>query len=120
MLKSFFIRANVFGKIKYWEHIHGLHSGYGGAMGYDVFPSVEVANKTVTKLKNVFHSGIIWEVLPETELTRILCFANSTPIVFVIPINACLLVVYATRFSFVIVPNTEEIFTIRPYFLNIM
>lgn len=66
---NYFIRANVFGKIKYWEFIHGLHSGKGkGGQGFSMFPSVKAANQEITKLKKVFHGGIVWDVLPHDEL----------------------------------------------------
>ena len=67
MANDFFIKADVFGKIKYWDFINGLH-GKGRAMGYSMYPSIREANKTIKKLKNLFHDGIEYEVLPHDEL----------------------------------------------------
>ena len=68
MSKRYFIKADVFGKTKYWEHINGLHSGKTKTCGYDVFDSIDSANKTVRKLRSVFHKGIKFFVLPDSEI----------------------------------------------------
>jgi len=67
-MDKYFIRANVFGKIKYWDHINGLHSGRGGKGGYQVFDTEKEAKETVKHLKKCFYSVITWEVLPDSEI----------------------------------------------------
>lgn len=65
---GFFIRANVFGKIRYWCNIDGLHTGRSEAHGFQIYQTEAEAKKEIRKLKNVFHKGIIWQVLPEEEI----------------------------------------------------
>ncbi len=68
MREKFFIRVNVFGKTRYWDHTFGLHSGTSKRRGYQVFDSEKDARKIVNHLKKIFHTGITFEILPDTEI----------------------------------------------------
>ena len=68
MSNGFFIRANVFGKTRYWDFIDGLHTGRKKSHGFQTYPTEKDARKEIKDLKRVFHPGIIWEILPESEI----------------------------------------------------
>jgi hypothetical protein len=65
---KYFIRANVFGKMKYWEQINGLHSGKSKLAGYDIFDTIQLARDKIQDLQKVFHNGIVFEALPDHEI----------------------------------------------------
>ena len=68
MGNEFFIRADVFGKTKYWNFIDGLHSGKGKARGYSMYPSIRSAKCEIKKLRKLFHGGIRFSILHESEI----------------------------------------------------
>lgn len=65
---SYHIKINAFGKIKYFSHIDGLHSGHGKKKGFEGFENEKQAKKRIKELKKIFHSGFIYEVIPESKL----------------------------------------------------
>ncbi len=65
---NFFIKADVFGKTKYWNQIDGLHSGKGKLKGYSIYSSEKDANAEIKKLKKIFHSGIKFTVHNERDI----------------------------------------------------
>ena len=67
-MNGFFIRANVFGKIRYWNFIDGLHTDRSESHGFQIYPSKAEAKNEIRNFKKVFHEGIIWEILPENEI----------------------------------------------------
>lgn len=66
--ENYFIKANVFGKIRYWSFIEGLHSGRKKTAGFSIYNSKIEVYKEIKKLKKVYHSGIKFEELPDSEL----------------------------------------------------
>lgn len=66
--KGYFIKANIFGKTKYWEFINGFHFGRKKTDGYSIYPTKRKANDVVRRLKGLYHSGITYQVLPESEM----------------------------------------------------
>lgn len=65
---NYFIRAKYGNKILYWDHEKGLHSGKGKTRGYQVFITEKEAKQLIKNLQKCFHSAIIFEVLPESEI----------------------------------------------------
>lgn len=68
MEQGYYIKADVFGKIKYWSQIDGLHSGHGKLKGHSMFRTEKDAKKEITKLKKVFHNGIKWSIIQDGDL----------------------------------------------------
>lgn len=68
MEHKFSIKANVFGKTKYWDFVNGLHSGLQKRYGHMMYASEKEAKADIRKLKKVFHSGIVFSVITHDEL----------------------------------------------------
>ncbi len=68
MKSAFFIKANVFGKTRYWCHTEGLHTGRKKSHGFSVYETKNEAEKTVKQLRKVFYHLITFEVLHTDQL----------------------------------------------------
>lgn len=68
MEERYFIRVDISGKTKYWDHTVGLHSGHSKRNGYQVFNSKRDALKKMKLLRRAFADWFKWEILPENEI----------------------------------------------------
>lgn len=65
--KQYFIKANVFGKTRYWDFIDGFHTGRKKIHGFSMY-TIKEAKLTIKRLKKLFHDGIEYEILHHDEL----------------------------------------------------
>jgi hypothetical protein len=65
--ETFYIKADVFGKVRYWDFINGLTRA-GKLKGFQQYASRKEAFVMIRKLKSIFHNGIKFDIITEDKL----------------------------------------------------
>lgn len=67
-MNGFFIKAEIWGKTRYWNEHDGLHAGTGKLSGYSEYKTEYSVKKQIDKLKAAFSKAVVFTIISHDEL----------------------------------------------------